>query len=133
MSGSQPNPVDPGLRTPPATLRLAALLTGIEALAALLIGVVELFHARAGHGVETASVVAFFVLYAAALAACAWGLAQLRPWSRSPVVMVQLLTLELAWNWHNAPTTWAAIPAAIAAVVTLVCVLAPDSMRALDR
>ena len=83
---------------------------------------------RVAMGVTTSL---FFGLLAGVLIACSWYIAQGRPWARSPIVVVQVLALGLAWNFLGGSTTWLSVVLAVVAAVVLVGVLHPASIDAL--
>lgn len=116
----------------PAPLRAAAGLVLVEGLCTVMFAIVEAASTntdRLALGITTA---VFFVAYGVGLGACAWGLGRLRPWSRSPTVLAQLIFLGLAWNLRA--SAWpVALGAAIVAGVVLAGVLHPRSMEALNR
>ena len=68
----------------------------------------------------------------ACLVACGVGLWRLRSWARSPVIVVQLIVLLTAWGFVGGETTPVAVVLAAVSVATLVCLLHPRSIRALD-
>jgi hypothetical protein len=116
----------------PTPLRAAAGLVLVEGLCMVLFGVAEAFSTNADRlslGVTTAL---FFVAYGVGLGGCAWGMYRLRPWSRSPTVLAQLIFLGLAWNLRDSILA-VAIFAAVVAVLVLAGVLHPRSMEALNR
>jgi hypothetical protein len=122
-----------GQGRPPVPLVVAAALVGVEAVALVLLGVVEvgvLSSDRAAMGLTTAF---FFVVYGAGLGACAWQLLRLRSWARAPVVLAQLIQLPVAWSFHGGSTTLVAVLLALAAVLVLVGVFHKASFEALDR
>jgi hypothetical protein len=84
---------------------------------------------RAAMGVTTSL---FFGLLGAALVACAWLLLHGRAWARSPVVVAQVMSLGLAWNFVGGATTWMSVVLAVVAVTILVGLLHPASVEALD-
>jgi hypothetical protein len=47
-------------------------------------------------------------------------------------VLAQLIQLGLAWNFRAAPTTWLAVVLAVVALVVLVGIFHPASIRALE-
>ena len=115
---------------PPATLLAAATLAVVEAVAALVAGgwlVLEALAERPrGLGIAVGSGV--FVLAAGlVLGLLAWGLYQRRRWSRSPVVVLQLLMLPIGYELLERPTTWVGVGMLVSAVATLLLVLAPAS------
>ena len=107
----------------PVPLLLAAVVIGLEALAALAFGGVALTQipiSRAG--------VAFWMLgYGVLLLALARGVFLGRRWSRAPSVATQLILLPLAFSFRGQPTTWVAGIIAVAAVAALVGMLHPHS------
>jgi hypothetical protein len=118
----------------PAPLTVAASLAGVEAVLLVLFGVAELFSltgARAAMGLTTT---AFFFLYGAGLAFCAWRLARLESWARAPVVLAQLIQLGVAWSFKEGDTTLVAVVLAAAALVVIAGILHPRSLSVLaDR
>jgi hypothetical protein len=75
----------------------------------------------------------FLVAYGVLLVFCGWQLTRCTPWVRAPVLLAQLIQLGLAWGFREGDTLPVAIVLALASVVTLVGLLHPVSMRALDR
>ena len=107
-------------RAVPASLLVAASLAGLEGLLVLTYAIVlaaDIHADRAAMGVTTSL---FFALLAGMLIACAWYVAQARTWARSPIVVVQVMALGLAWNFLGGDTTWLSVLLAVAAVVVLV-------------
>jgi hypothetical protein len=116
---------------PSQAIRVAAALVALEAVALLVLAVVELVNIsgnRISVGVTSA---VFFLLYAAGLAVSARGLLNLRRWSRGPVVLAQLIELGVAWSFAGNDTVWVAVLIAIPAVVVLVIVFQPATTEAL--
>jgi hypothetical protein len=120
-------------RQRPRLLLGAAGLVGLEALALVVLGVLELANLHATRVVLAVSTALFFLVFGAGLLACAGGLVQVRSWARGPVVAVQLITLLLAFSFWGGETTAGAVALALVSVVVLVGVLHPASMRALAR
>jgi hypothetical protein len=116
----------------PSPLRAAAGLVLVEGLCTVLFGVAEAFNTDADRLSLGITAALFFVAYGVALGACAWGMHRLRPWSRSPTVLAQLIFLGLAWNLRDSVVV-VAIFAAVVAVLVLAGVLHPRSMDALNR
>jgi hypothetical protein len=115
----------------PAPLIVAASLTALEAVVLVINAVAELVSLDAGRVTMGLTTSAFFVVYAVALLACAWGLSQLRSWARSPVVMAQLIQFGVAWSFWGHGTTYVSIALIIVAAVVLAGVLHPASIDAL--
>ncbi len=112
----------------PLFLTLAAALVVLQAITLLVWSVLVLVN------VSTMSVTSaiFFLVYAAVLAGCAFGLVRLHSWSRSPIVLTQLLMLGLAWDAHDSNLA-VSIVLGVVAVLTLLCVLNPASLDALSE
>ena len=73
------------------------------------------------------------IIVAAGVAAVAAGIARVRPWSRTPAVLVQLFTILIAvWLLQAHRYGWG-IPALLLAVAGLAGLFAPASLRALTR
>jgi hypothetical protein len=110
----------------PPYLTVAALLVALQALVLAVWAVLVLVH------VSTMSVTTavFFLVYAAALGACAAGLWQLRSWARAPIMLTQLIMLGLAWDSRhtNLPV---AIGLAVVALAAIGGLLHPASLEAL--
>jgi hypothetical protein len=114
-------------------LRAAAALVLVEGIFTLLFGVAEAFSSNADRlalGITTAL---FFIVYGVALGGCAWGMSRMRPWSRSPAVLAQLIFLGLAWNLRSSSAWPLAVFGAVVAVMVLAGVLHPQSIDALNR
>jgi hypothetical protein len=119
-------------RPVPPPLLVAASLAGLEGLLVLAYAVVlarDIHPDRVAMGVTTSL---FFGLVAAVLIACAWYVARIRPWARSPILVVQVLALGLAWNFLGGSTTWISVVLAVLALVVLVGLLHPASVEALS-
>ena len=115
----------------PPPLVVAASLAAVEGLAVGVLGLVELVNLSSGRITMGVTTTVFFVGYAAALLFCAWQVNRGTPWARSPLVLAQLIQLGLAWNFRDAPAI--AIGLGVVALVVLVGLFHPASMRALDR
>lgn len=134
--GSEP---DPTSRSPysrhgtPAPLAAAAGLTFIEGLLTVIFGVSEAVSVNSARLVMGVSTGLFFLAYGAVLVACAWGMNALRPWSRGPVLLAQLIWLGLAWNFRSGSTLLVAVTLAVMAVIVLAGVIHPRSIDALEQ
>ena len=129
---STPDPLTRPLR-PPRPLLVACAAVGLEALALLVVGVVELgvlSGSRLEMGLTTAL---FFLAYGVGLAFCAVRLLRLHTWARAPVVLTQLIQVMVAWSFRGQSTTWVWLVLVVVAVAVLAGVLAPVSTRALDE
>ena len=121
---------------PPRELRLAAAIQAVEAAGLLVAAGLAAVATADGKSYERSSGIALTLITvgtAALFAAFAAGLAKARPWTRTPVVMFQLAIgiwgiFLLTGNHYE----WG-VPMLLLAAATLVCVLTPASLRALNR
>src|SRR5215218_4978522 len=112
----------------PAPLVVAASLAGLEGLLVLAYAVVladDIHSGRVTMGVTSSL---FFALLAGLLVCCAWYVVRRRTWARSPLVVVQLMALGLAWNFLGGSTTWISVALGAMAVVVLIGLLHPASL-----
>jgi hypothetical protein len=119
----------PGAR--PVLLVVAAVLTALEGLVLLVYAVLELASVNADRASVAVTTAVFFAVVGGALLVCASGLARVRSWARSPVVVVELITLLTAWSFVGGETTWVAVALAAVSITVLVCLLHPRSTAAL--
>jgi hypothetical protein len=117
-------------------LLMAAAAQAAEAVglcAAVLLNVID---SASGDDWTTSNAIAFIVLealVAVAVAWVAWGIARVRPWSRTPAVMTQVFTILIAlWLLEAHRYGWG-IPALLFAIAALAGLFAPTSLRALTR
>lgn len=115
-----------------APLRTAAALVVVEGLLSIIFGVIEIASSHPDGAMVGVTGGLFFIAYGAALGACAWGMHTLRPWSRSPVLLSQLILIGLAWNVRTSSPAIASA-ALVVAVIVLAGVLHPRSIDALNR
>ena len=110
----------------PFFLTVAAALVALQGIVLAVWAVLVLVH------ISTMSIglAVFFLACAAALGLCAFGLWQLRSWSRAPIVLTQLIALGLAWDAGHADVAVGVVLAAVA-LAALGCVLHPASLEAL--
>ena len=111
----------------PASLLLAAVLLGLEALVALVFGGIALTQIRISRAEVGAGVAIWMLGYGLLLLALARGVFRGRRWSRAPAVATQLILLPIAFSFRATPTTWVAGAIAVVAVAILVAVLHPRS------
>lgn len=117
----------------PAPLVVAASLVLVEGLLTVIYGVGELVHLTSDRLVMGVTTSVFFLVYGVGLVACAWGLQRVRTWARGPVLLAQLIWLGLAWNFRHGETWVLAVVLAVPAVITLVGMLHPQSIDALEH
>jgi hypothetical protein len=130
---------DPTTRSPysrhgtPAPLATAAGLTFVEGLLTVVFGVTEAVSLDSDRLVMGLTTGAFFLAYGVGLLVCAWGMNRVRPWSRGPVLLAQLIWLGLAWNFRDGGTLPVAVVLAVVAALVLGGLLHPRSIDALER
>ena len=111
-------------------LRLAAVLLGLEGLAAVGFAVLEAVNLSPVRLVMGVGVVAIMLGYGLLLVLVARGVARARRWSRGLAVVTQLILLLLGYSFRQPPTTFAGFAMAVVAFTVLVCLLLPASTRA---
>ena len=111
-----PDPATPSL---PATVRIAAVLVVIEALAIIGYAALQLSDVGEGQGPLAAGTGLFFGVYGGGLLLAARGLWHRMNWARGWVLATQLIQLGLAWNLRSEPTTPIAVVLAVLALMTL--------------
>ena len=97
----------------------------------ILLGVLELANLssqRLTMGVTTAG---FFAVYGAALLLCARWVHGGQSWARSPILLAQLIQLGVAWSFRGGDTTPVAVVLAVVALVVVLGLLHPASVKAL--
>jgi hypothetical protein len=118
-------------------VRAAATLTAIEAGALLitaLILVVLTFTHTTTKLWAALSIVGFALLGAAILALGSRGLVHLRPSARTPVLLIQLLTLPVSYSLGVQSGRWLiGLPMLLCAVSVIVLLFTPSARMALDR
>lgn len=129
---------------PAASLPVAGrplLLVATVALAAEAVGLIVAVAVNAADSVSGhsstvdngAGFIALEVIVAIGVALIAVGVARLRPWSRTPAVMTQVLTAVIAVALLQAGRYGWGAPALVAAIAGLAGLFAPASLRALSR
>lgn len=129
---TEPVPPPPRPTAPvPGPLSVAGSLAAVEGLLLVLYGVAELTVLDAARAVMGVTTALFFLVYGAGLMFCAWRMTRLASWARSPVVMAQLVQLGVAWSFRGGEATLVALALAGVALLVLVGVFHPASLRAL--
>ena len=118
-------PVTPTRR--PASLVLAAVLLGVEAVTALTFGAVTLTQIEVSRAAVGSGVAIVMLAYGILLVLIARGVFLGRRWSRAPAAATQLILLPIAWSFRASPTTSVALAIAAVAVGTLIGLLHPRS------
>lgn len=130
---------DPTTRSPysrhgtPAPLASAAGLTFVQGVLTLGYGIGQTMNIDGDRLVMGVTTGIFFLAYGGVLMVCAWGLNAVRPWSRGPVLLAQLIWLGLAWNFRDGDTRVVAVVLVVAAAIVLAGLLHPRSIDALER
>jgi hypothetical protein len=115
-------------------LLVAASLVAVEAVLLMGYGVLEAAHVHADRAAMGVTTTALFVILALVLLACAWLVVRSHAWARGPIIVVQVMSLGLAWSFRGGSTTWVAVGLALVALVVLAGLLHPASVDALtDR
>ena len=117
----------------PAPLKVAAGLLLVQGLLTVGYGVTELFVLDRDRLVMGLTTALFFLIYGAGLGVCGWGLSRAQSWARGPALFAQLAWLGLAWSFREGKTWPIAVVLAVLAVLTLVGMLHPQSIDALER
>jgi hypothetical protein len=136
VAPAKPAPAGAGAARRAPLLTLAAVAVGLEAAGLSVAGVLTAVDAAAGRSSQASSGVALTILEFIVVAGVAWiasGVARARPWSRTPTVMIQVLTGVVAVYLLQAHRFDWGVPALLLAAAGLAAVLAPDSWRALTR
>lgn len=122
----------------PGTLRAACLVVLVEAVALAGVAVLVLVQTSTSTAQDTLGSVLQAVLALAAaalLVALARALGRLRPGARTPLLVLQLLALPVAyslWFQGDGHPQYGA-PIAVLALLTIFLLFAPPSREALDR
>jgi cytochrome bd-type quinol oxidase subunit 2 len=123
------------VRRPPL-LTLAAAVLAVEAVGLCVAAVLTAADTAAGRSSQASSGVALTVLEFILIAGLAWiasGVARVRPWSRTPAVMIQAFTAVVAIYLLQAHRFDWGVPALLFAAAGAAALLAPVSWRALTR
>ena len=117
-------------------LLMAAGAQAAEAVGLCVAVLLNAIDSVSGDAWTTSNAIAFIALeglVAVAVAWVAWGIARVRPWSRTPAVMTQVFTILIAlWLLEAHRYGWG-IPALLLAIAALAGLFAPTSLRALTR
>jgi hypothetical protein len=110
---------------------VGAALTALEGLVLLGYAVLELVNVNSDRVSVAVTTAGFFMVMGGAMVLCASGLWRVRSWARSPVVVVQLITLLTGWSFAGGDTTAVAIVLVVVSIAVLVGLLHPRSTAAL--
>ena len=127
---------DSDQRTLAPLLRVAAAALAAEAVGLCVAVVFNAIDSASGNSWTTSNAIAFIVMEILVAIGIAWlasGVARVRPWSRTPAVLAQLLTAVIAISLLQADRYAWGIPALLLAIAGLAGLFAPSSLRALSR
>ena len=105
-----------------------AVLEGVLVVGYAVAGLFQVSAKSPGTGIAAA---VFFVVYGVALAYFGLVLRRLKSWARSPVVLAQLIQVLAAWDFTGGRPTSLSVGLVVGAVVVLVGMFHPASLRAL--
>ena len=114
------------------SLRTAAGVVLAQALVVGGYGIAVIAHVTQKHLAVNLSSGGFLLIAAAGLVLAARGLSRANAWARGPVLIAQLLSLGLAWNFKAGDTWPVAVGLAVPAVAVLIALVRPESLAALD-
>jgi hypothetical protein len=120
----------------PAPLRLAVAVQVVEAIGMLVatgFSAAATANGKSYHASSGVALTLMAFLAVLAIAVCAYGAAKARPWSRTPALMIQLFAViggVMLVQGHR--LDWG-IPALILAAAATAGLLAPASLKALNR
>ncbi len=117
----------------PPALKVAVLLTGVEAVVLVLQGLVILPAMNDQRLVMAGTTTAFFLAFGAFLGYCAWQLYRLRSWARAPVILAQLIIILVGGSFWGGGTTIVAVLMIVLGAVTIVGIMNPASLRAVGQ
>jgi len=115
----------------PAPLTVAASLAAVQGGVLVLLALAELVHLSPERVTMNVTTTAFFALCGVAVLLCAWGLHRRATWSRSPVVLAQLIALGIAWSFRGGDPPLVAVGLAVVAAVVLAGIFPPASTAVL--
>lgn len=125
------------MTAPPATVRRAALLVGLQGAAGVVAAVVFVVRGLAGadrHIVDGYGNAAWFALIGSAVLAAGWAMWTGRRWGRGLAVFAQMLILPATWYAGVGSHRWGyAVPVAAVSVAVLVLLFSPSTLRWLGR
>src|ERR1700677_2604814 len=120
----------------PPMLLVAAAVLAAEALALLVYTVLNLVAIATDNSYQVANGVALIIMQVIVLVGLAWmayGIVRVRPWTRTPSVLVQVFTGIMAIILLQAHRDDWGLPLLLLAILGLVGLLVPASLKALAR
>ncbi|MGH3472794.1 MAG: hypothetical protein ACRDPG_12235 [Nocardioidaceae bacterium] len=131
MTEPEPPPDETTAPRASGPVLVAATIVGLEAAVLFVYAVLEATHVDPGQPTIGITTAIFFCLFALGIGAAAYGLVRLRSWSRSPIVLAQVIQVGIAWGFRGHNTTWVALLLAVPAVLVLVILFSPGTTVAL--
>ena len=120
----------------PNWLLVGAVAQGLEAAGLIVVIAASLIDLADGHThtrSNAAGVIAVEAIVAIGVAWIAAGIIRIRPWTRTPAIMTQVLTIFIAiWLLEAHQLGWG-LPTLIVALAGLAGLFAPTSLAALSR
>lgn len=114
--------------TAPAPLVVSVSLAAIEGFVLLALGILELANWDSERAAMNVTTTITFVGIAVALLVCGFSVWRGSAIGRATIVMFQLIALPIAWSFRESPTTLIGIAIAVVSVITIACLLHPDSV-----
>lgn len=121
----------PSAQDAPVPLLVAASVVALEGLFAVVFGLFEALSINSSRAVMGVTTALFFVAFGVGLLVCAWGLRRVRSWARGPVMLAQLMSIGLAWNFRGGETGWISVVLLVPGVIGLIGMLHPRTVAAL--
>ena len=120
----------------PNWLLLGAAAQGLEAAGLFVVIVANLIDLADGHTHTRSNAVGIIALEAIVAIGVAWiaaGIIRIQPWTRTPAIMTQVITVFIAiWLLEAHRLAWG-LPTLIVALAGLAGLFAPTSLKALSR
>ncbi|BBY79616.1 hypothetical protein H7I53_02890 [Mycolicibacterium pulveris] len=117
----------------PSTVRLAALLVGLEGVSGLVAAVAYVVSGLSGNdqpGMNFFGTAAWFAIIGGGVAAAGWALWSGRRWGRGIAVFAQLLLLPVAWYMGVGSHQWVyGGIVAVVALATLGLLFSPSTLQ----
>jgi hypothetical protein len=120
----------------PPLLLMAAVAQGLEAVGLCVVVVAQVIDSASGQSWRSSNAIALIVvelIVAVGVAAIAWAIAHVLPWSRTPAVMTQVFAGFIASWLLEAHRFWWGVPTLLLVIAVLAGLFAPASLRALTR
>lgn len=117
----------------PTPLKVALGVVAVEAVAFMVVGLLELFALDPKRPEVALTTGIFFLAYAAFLGFFTWRLARLESWARAPIVMGQLIQIPVALSYWGGGTKPVTVALLACSLVTLGGIFHPSSIKAIEE